>query len=214
MRKIDLKRCAVLDVNKSTNGFRVLVKGEEHLELQASSLADAQHWVDTLLTLIERSSTPKAKGVEGLLSKTSLRVSERSSIEPKEPSEPTSKPPPEAAPDLESSEKPVNNVLSFFGLGSTSGKSVQSGTEKTAAVKTNAEEKSSAQNASADIARSEDGPELEGVLELKDSSISGAWDSTPDSWKSRWFKASKQRKSFYCDNLRPPGKKKRQYIYE
>jgi len=75
-------------------------------------------------------------------------------------------------------------------------------TEKTAAmaaVKTKAEEKSSAKDASADIARPEDGPELEGVLELKDSSISGAWDSTPDSWKSRWFKASKQRKSFFWD---------------
>ena len=172
----------MLDVNKSTNGFRVLVKGEEHLELRASSLADAQHWVDTLLALIERSSTSKlspakAKVVEESLGEPKRRVSEHLTHVPEVPSKPNPEPPsdldqkalplsrwdptseptlkplpkpaleasselkakplseptpertsePTSEPTLEpalgpeSSETPVDNVLSLFGLGSTSG---------------------------------------------------------------------------------------------
>ena len=228
VREVALKRCTVLDANTTTNVFRVLVKGEEHLELRASSLADAERWVDNLQAFIEQGSSGRVSehvshGPKNMSEPTLESLSEldmkplpapawepTSELDLKPLPEPNLEPPseldlkplpapaweptPEPAPDLESSEKPVESVLSFFGLGATSDDSKGIPTEQMAAVKENQEDNSDAKEASADIDLREADIEVEGILELKGSGIPGAWDATPDSWQGRWFKASSQRK--------------------
>ena len=135
VREVALKRCTVLDANTTTNVFRVLVKGEEHLELRASSLADAERWVDNLQAFIEESSTRRVSehvshGPKNMSEPTLESLSELDMKPLPAPAlEPTSEPNPEPTPDLESSEKPVDSVLSFFGLGATSGVSVNAAAE-------------------------------------------------------------------------------------